>query len=49
MEQYRRARAELRDYASARFKGLNWLNIQGQAPDKGAIFSFTLAGAGASA
>ena len=34
----------LRDYASARFKGLNWLNIQGQAPDKGAIFSFTLQG-----
>ena len=34
----------LRDYASSRFKGLNWLNIQGQAPDKGAIFSFTLQG-----
>ena len=39
----------LRDYASARFEGLNWLNIQGKAPDKGAIFSFTLRGAGASA
>ena len=34
----------LRDYASARLAGLNWLNIQGQAPDKGAIFSFTLEG-----
>lgn len=37
--------AALRDYAVARFKGLNWLNIQGQAPDKAAIFSFTLDGA----
>jgi cysteine desulfurase/selenocysteine lyase len=34
----------LRDYACARFKGLNWLNIQGKARDKGAIFSFTLEG-----
>ena len=37
--------AVLRDYAVARFKGLNWLNVQGQAPGKGAIFSFTLHGA----
>lgn len=37
--------AALRDYAVARFKGLNWLNIQGQTPDKAAIFSFTLDGA----
>ena len=37
--------AGLRDYALARFKGLNWLNIQGTTPDKGAIFSFTLDGA----
>ena len=37
--------AALRDYAVARFKGLNWLNVQGQAPGKGAIFSFTLRGA----
>ncbi|MCV2869940.1 cysteine desulfurase [Defluviimonas sp. WL0002] len=35
----------LRDYAVARFKGLNWLNIQGHAPGRGAIFSFTLEGA----
>ena len=34
----------LRDYASARLGGLNWLNLQGTAPGKGAIFSFTLDG-----
>jgi cysteine desulfurase/selenocysteine lyase len=38
--------ATLRDYANSRFAGLNWLNIQGNTPDKGAIFSFTLDGAG---
>ena len=32
-------------YASEKLHGLNWLNIQGQAPGKGAIFSFTLEGA----
>jgi len=37
--------AELRDYAQARFSGLNWLNVQGNAPGKGAIFSLTLQGA----
>lgn len=37
--------ADLRDYASERFKGLNWLNIQGHAPGKAAIFSLTLEGA----
>jgi len=37
--------ADLRDYASARFEGLNWLNIQGEAPGKAAIFSLTLDGA----
>jgi cysteine desulfurase/selenocysteine lyase len=35
---------ELRDYAMERFAGLNWLNLQGTAPGKGAIFSFTLQG-----
>ena len=35
----------LRDYAQARLGGLNWLNIQGNAPGKAAIFSFTLQGA----
>ncbi|MDE4132205.1 cysteine desulfurase [Phaeobacter sp. QD34_3] len=29
-------------YAMERFKGLNWLNIQGHAPDRAAIFSFTM-------
>ncbi|MCK5500338.1 MAG: aminotransferase class V-fold PLP-dependent enzyme, partial [Tritonibacter mobilis] len=36
---------DLRDYAAERFKGLNWLNIQGHAPGKAAIFSLTLEGA----
>ena len=35
----------LRDYAVERLSGLNWLNLQGTAPDKAAIFSFTLDGA----
>ncbi|MEM9010717.1 MAG: cysteine desulfurase [Pseudomonadota bacterium] len=37
--------AGLRDYALERFAGLNWLHIQGQARERGAIFSFTLDGA----
>jgi len=36
--------ADLRAYAESRFAGLNWLNIQGNAPQKGAIFSLTLNG-----
>jgi cysteine desulfurase / selenocysteine lyase len=36
--------AGLRDYAVERFRGLNWLNIQGTSAGKGAIFSFTLDG-----
>lgn len=35
----------LRDHARQRLSGLNWLNLQGTTPDKGAIFSFTLKGA----
>lgn len=35
----------LRDYARAQLAGLNWLNVQGNSATKGAIFSFTLAGA----
>ncbi|WP_425098551.1 cysteine desulfurase [Tropicibacter sp. S64] len=35
----------LRDYARARFDGLNWLNVQGTAAEKAAIFSFTMQGA----
>ena len=36
----------LRDYTVERLGGLNWLQLQGTTPDKGAIFSFTLDGAG---
>ena len=35
----------LRDYARERLSGLNWLTVQGNSADKGAIFSFTLQGA----
>ena len=35
----------LRDYARMKLDGLNWLQVQGTTPDKGAIFSFTLDGA----
>ncbi len=37
---------KLRDYARTRLDGLNWLQVQGTTPDKAAIFSFTLDGAG---
>lgn len=45
MENVAAHEASLRDYANAKFNGLNWLNIQGNAPDKAAIFSMTLEGA----
>ena len=35
----------LRDYARAKLAGLNWLTVQGNSANKGAIFSFTLDGA----
>ncbi len=35
----------LSQYAQKRLTGLNWLNVQGQTPDKAAIFSFTMNGA----
>lgn len=35
----------VRDYARKRLDGLNWLQVQGNTPDKAAIFSFTLDGA----
>jgi len=35
----------LRDYAVAKLGGLNWIQVQGTTPDKGAIFSFTMEGA----
>ena len=34
----------LRDRAIERFKGLNWLNVQGNSAGKGAIFSLTIEG-----
>jgi cysteine desulfurase/selenocysteine lyase len=37
--------AGLRDYAAPRLASRDWLTVQGQAPDKGAIFSFTMKGA----
>ncbi|MEJ6394923.1 cysteine desulfurase [Gymnodinialimonas sp. 2305UL16-5] len=36
---------DLTAYARTRLEGLNWLNLQGKSADKGAIFSFTMAGA----
>jgi cysteine desulfurase/selenocysteine lyase len=38
--------ASLRDYAVSKLGGLNWLSVQGTTPDKAAIFSFTMEGAG---
>ena len=35
----------LRDHARDRLRSLNWLQVQGDAPDKGAIFSMTMDGA----
>ena len=35
----------LRDYTVEKLSGLNWLQVQGTTPNKGAIFSFTLDGA----
>ncbi len=34
----------LRDYARDRLEGINWLNVQGRSPGKGAIFSLTMNG-----
>jgi cysteine desulfurase / selenocysteine lyase len=44
MESIAAHEAGLRDYAVERFRGLNWLTIQGTSADKGAIFSFTMDG-----
>ena len=38
--------AELKDYALEKLTALNWLKLQGQPNDKGAIFSFTMDNAG---
>ncbi|MDF1801343.1 cysteine desulfurase [Thalassovita sp.] len=37
--------SDLATYASQRLSGINWLNLQGTAPGKAAIFSFTMEGA----
>ena len=37
--------ASLRDYAIEKLSGLNWMQVQGTTPTKGAIFSFTMDGA----
>ena len=38
--------SELKDYAFKKLTTLNWLKLQGQPKDKGAIFSFTMENAG---
>ncbi|MCI5039092.1 MAG: cysteine desulfurase [Donghicola eburneus] len=45
MENIAAHEAALRDYAQERLLGLNWLQVQGTALGKGAIFSFTMSGA----
>ncbi len=45
MENVARHERDLRDYARERLRALNWLTMQGDAPDKGAIFSMTMQGA----
>ncbi len=46
MENIAAHEARIRNYAREKLFGLNWLTVQGDAPGKGAIFSFTLQGAG---
>ncbi len=45
MENIAAHEADLRSYAQQRLTGLNWINLQGTAAGKAAIFSFTLDGA----
>ncbi|UWQ34739.1 cysteine desulfurase [Leisingera sp. M527] len=45
MDNIARHEGGLRDYAMQRLTGLNWVNVQGQAVGKAAIFSFTMEGA----
>lgn len=45
MDNIAKHEAEIATYASAQLQNLNWLQVQGTAPDKGAIFSFTMQGA----
>ncbi|HDR27772.1 cysteine desulfurase [Rhodovulum sp.] len=44
MEKIAAHEAEIGAYAMARLGGLNWLQVQGRAEKRGAIFSFTLDG-----
>ncbi|RBW55943.1 cysteine desulfurase [Ruegeria sp. A3M17] len=46
MENIAAHEAGMRDYAMQKLTGLNWLQVQGTRPDKAAIFSFTMDGAG---
>ena len=45
MENIAAHEASLRDYARDRLRSLNWLQVQGDAANKGAIFSMTMEGA----
>ena len=45
MENVAAHEARIAAYAKERLAGLNWLQVQGHAPGKAAIFSFTLEGA----
>lgn len=45
MENVARHEEHLAEYARRKLGGLNWLHVQGNAPGKAAIFSFTLDGA----
>ena len=44
MDQIAAHEATLATYAQSRMAGLNWLTVQGNAPGKAAIFSFTMDG-----
>ena len=46
MENVASHEATIRDYVLDQMEGLNWLDVQGRAANRGAIFSFTIAGAG---
>lgn len=45
MDNIAKHEAEIATYAAEKLQSLNWLQVQGTAPDKGAIFSFTMEGA----
>ena len=45
MDAIARHEADIATYAMQRLSGLNWLNVQGTADGKAAIFSFTMNGA----